>query len=59
MKKAKSPKPASNAHTAKTKYGMGDFYGSGIKAKVGRSRDGSMENPVSPKKLRTPPRKLA
>jgi hypothetical protein len=45
------------AHTANTKYGMGDNYGTGIKAKLGRMREDSMgANYLSPKKLKTPPK---
>jgi hypothetical protein len=48
------------AHTANTKYGMGDNYGTGIKAKLGRMRDDSMGMmAVTPKKLKKPPRSLA
>lgn len=54
-------KKAKNAHTANTKYGMGDFYGSGIRAKVGRIRDSFTggSNPVSKKGLKKPPKTLA
>lgn len=55
-------KPGKNrfAHTANTPYGMGDNYGTGIKQKIGKIRDGySSSNPVTPKKLKTPPRGLA
>lgn len=51
------------AHTAKpSKSGMslGDYYGTGIKAKVGRMREDQLRfNSVPPKKLMTPPRSLA
>lgn len=57
------PKPYKKnrfAHTANTKYGMGDNYGTGIKAKMGKMRSDSMGiNAVPPKKLKTPPRGLA
>jgi NAD dependent epimerase/dehydratase family enzyme len=57
------PKPYGKnrfAHTANTKYGMGDNYGTGIKAKLGRVREDMMGNhSVTPKKLKTPPRGLA
>lgn len=54
----KKPK---QAHTANSKYGMGDFYGSGIRAKVGRVRDMYLPgvNPVSSENLKKPPKKLA
>lgn len=48
------------AHSANAKYGMGDYYGTGIKAKVGRMRDDSMGmNAVTPSKLKKPPKSLA
>jgi len=48
------------AHEANTPYGMGDHYGTGIRAKLGRMRDDSMGmNAVTPKKLKTPPKNLA
>lgn len=47
-------------HVSKTKYGMGDNYGTGIKQKVGRIREDSMGyNSINPKKLKTPPKNLA
>lgn len=49
------------AHVAEAKHGMGDFYGSGVRNKVGRIRDTSTPGavPVSKKGLRKPPRSLA
>ena len=48
------------AHTANTAYGMGDNYGMGVRAKLGRVREDTMGMmAVSPKKLKTPPRGLA
>lgn len=48
------------AHVANTKYGMGDHYGTGIKAKLGRMREDSMGMmTLTPKKLKTPPKNLA
>lgn len=56
----KLPKPLKNAHTANTKYGMGDYYGQGIKAKLGRMREDSMGMlKLSKKGLKTPPKSLA
>lgn len=54
-------KPGRNrfAHTANTPYGMGDNYGTGIKAKLGRMRDDSMGmTALTPKKLKIPPRSV-
>lgn len=47
------------AHTFNVKKGMGDYYGTGIKAKVGRMRDGLGQIPVPTKKLSKPPKSLA
>ena len=48
------------AHTANTKYGMGDNYGTGIRQKVGKIRVDSMDSQVlSKKKIKTPPRSVA
>ncbi len=54
-------KPGKNrfAHTQNTKYGMGDHYGTGVKAKLGKMREDSMGMiAVTPKKLKKPPKKL-
>jgi len=50
------------AHSAQMKKGMGDYYGTAVKAKIGKMRPGSFSpggNPVSEKKLKIPPRSLA
>jgi hypothetical protein len=48
------------AHTEPTKYGMGDYYGTGSRAKIGKIRDSSSPGfiPVSAKKLKIPPRSV-
>lgn len=55
-------KPGKNrfAHTQNTPYGMGDNYGTGIRAKFGKVRDDTMGMVhLSQKKLKTSPRSLA
>ncbi len=47
------------AHVANTKYGMGDNYGSGIRNKVGKMREGPGNYPVKQSKLKSPPKALA
>ena len=47
------------AHSTNSKYGMGDSYGTGVKAKVGRSIHSSFGNVVSTEKMDIPPRSLA
>lgn len=47
-------------HVSHSSMGMGDYYGTGIKAKLGRMRDDSMGlMTMTPKKLKTPPKNLA
>lgn len=52
------PKKPRFAHTCNTKYGMGDNYGTGIKAKIGRMRDGIGMQELSKKQIGTPPRSV-
>lgn len=47
------------AHTANTKYGMGDHYGMGVRAKLGRMREGMGMIKVSDRKMGIPPKALA
>lgn len=54
--KAKKPR---FSHTDNTKYGMGDYYGTGIKSKVGKARDVTGMSNISPKKMKNPPKSLA
>lgn len=46
------------AHTQNTKYGMGDNYGTGIRQKLGRMRDGLGMQAISKKSLKTPPKSV-
>lgn len=56
----KTPKKTHEWHTANTKYGMGDYYGTGVRQNVGRMRDDSMGLMSSnPKRINTPPKNLA
>ena len=55
----KSKTKNAEAHTAPTKYGMGSYYGTSMKAPVGRLRSDTVGyNPVSKKKLGTPPKSV-
>jgi hypothetical protein len=48
------------AHTANTPYGMGDYYGTGIKQKVGTLRRDYLNNSTSSnKKYCKPPKSMA
>lgn len=59
IKTIKAPKGLREAHTSNSKKGMGDYYGTGITAKIGRMREGIGFESISPKKLKTPPKNLA
>jgi hypothetical protein len=66
-------KKGSPAHTAATKggpmkgdwhvnhssMGMGDYYGTGIRAPLGKMRDGMGMKEITPTKLKNAPRSLA
>jgi hypothetical protein len=52
-------KPLKNAHTSNSKVGMGDYYGTAIKQKVGRARDVMGITPMKASKLKKPPKSLA
>ena len=48
------------AHTDNTKYGMGDYYGTGFKNPIGRMRSpGVGYRPVNPEQMAKPPKSLA
>lgn len=47
------------SHAANTKYGMGDYYGTGIKQKLGRVRDDTVGMAtLSKKQIGTPPKSV-
>ena len=46
------------SHTANTAYGMGDNYGTGIRAKLGRVREGTGMATLNKKQLGTPPKSI-
>jgi hypothetical protein len=55
-------KPGKNrfAHTQNTAFGMGDNYGMGVKAKLGRVRSDTVGMmAIPPKKMKVPPKTLA
>lgn len=55
MKKVKTAK---QAYTSNSKKGMGDYYGSGLKAPIGRSRSDLIGKPIPSRKRKVPPTKL-
>ncbi len=46
-------------HVNHSSLGMGDHYGTGIRAKLGRMREGTGMIEVTPKKMKTPPKSVA
>lgn len=57
--KTKKAKTHKEAHTDNTKYGMGDYYGTGFKAPIGKMRGDSVGiRPVTKKQLNTPPKQV-
>lgn len=57
---SKQKKSSGDWHCSFDSMGMGDYYGTGIKNKVGKVRENTVGFiPVSPKKLRIPPTSLA
>jgi hypothetical protein len=48
-----------NAHTSNSKMGMGDYHGTGIRAPLGKMRDGMGMKDIKPSKLKKPPKSLA
>lgn len=53
------PKPLKNAHTPNAKKGMGDYYGTGITAKIGKMKEGVGFMEVSKGDLKKPPKSMA
>ena len=59
IKRVKPKSGHYDSHTDNTKYGMGDYYGTGFKAPIGRMRSDSVGyRPVTKKKLGTPPKSV-
>lgn len=54
----KNKKNMNQSHTGPTQKGSGDYYGTGIKAKVGKIRSG-LNLDLSLKGIKTPPKTLA
>lgn len=55
-----SKKSSKFSHTPRSQKGMGDYYGTGIRAKIGKMRSDSMGMVhMTPKKLKNPPKSLA
>ena len=52
-------KKKADSHLANQKFGMGFNYGTGVRNKLGRVRDGFGQVEVTPKGLKRPPKSLA
>jgi hypothetical protein len=59
MKKVSQLNHTKEWHTPQTKHGMGDYYGTGIRAKLGTVIEGEGMKPIVPRKLKIPPKNLA
>lgn len=56
----RSKKPYNGpVHTPKSSKGLGDYYGSGIPAKLAKIREGLGTEVLSSNKLKKPPKSLA
>jgi hypothetical protein len=55
----KIPYKGAAAHTPKSSQGIGDYYGTGIVAKLGRIRQNFVVHEQYAKDLKKPPRSLA
>jgi hypothetical protein len=45
-------------HVSHTSMGMGDYYGTGVKAKIGKVIEGQGMKPLSKKQMGTPPKSV-
>lgn len=52
-------KSSGDWHVNHSSMGMGDYYGTGIKAKLGKVVEGMGMKTITPKKLKTPPTSVA
>ncbi len=59
MKKAKSTKKKKEWHAPNSPKGSGDYYGSGVRQKMGIMREDLLNNTVQSKGTKTPPKKMA
>lgn len=57
-KPAKTVKTIKQHNTPKTKIGSGDYYGTGVRQKVGKQLDSYVDIPYG-KKTKTPPKSMA
>ncbi len=55
----KPKKTVKQHNTSRSQIGMGDFYGTGMKQKVGRTKDIMTEKNLTKKQMKSPPKSLA
>lgn len=59
MAKIKGDKKTQGPHGKESRFGMGDYYGTGIRNPIGKMRSDSVGyRPVSKLALRTPPKSV-
>lgn len=56
---AKNKRSSGDWHVSNTSMGMGDYYGTGVRAKIGTMREGMGMQKLSQKKLGKAPKSLA
>ena len=60
MSKSQKKNKHKESHASSSPYGLGDYYGTGIKAKVGKVVSGGIGiDAIPPEKLKIPPKALA
>lgn len=57
MKKANGPKK--EWHASPSKMGSGDYYGTGVRQKVGKMRGSYIDNVIPETKMKIPPKRVA
>jgi len=55
----KQNKKVKQWHSSQDKTGSGDFYGTGVKQKMGRSRTNYLDDIIKPSKMKNVPKSLA
>jgi len=55
---APAKKSSGDSHVSHTSMGMGDYYGTGVRNKMGRMIEGNGMKTISKKKIGTPPKSV-
>lgn len=56
--KTKGKNQGGDFHVSKSSMGMGDYYGTGVRAKLGKVIEGEGMKPLSNKQMGTPPKSV-